>query len=107
MNLKYNTRIRLGEPFEDIASVLNQIEIETIQNEKFITISEHNIYKFKSNEEIKLYVNIKNVPEVTVKVFEFQTENYYKSKLTQVDNNFSQDGLIATDEEVFKFDLKP
>lgn len=50
---------------------------------------------------------MKNISSLTVKVFEFNTENYYKKNLVAIDNNIELDGLIASEELAFEFDFPP
>ena len=52
---------------------------------------------------MKIDVVLKNIPQLTVKVFEFNTENYYRKKLREIDNDLELDGLIASEETFFEF----
>jgi hypothetical protein len=52
------------------------------------------IYLFPS-EPVKLFVELKNIPNLTIKVFEVCTENYLLKNNKAVDNSINLDGLIA------------
>ena len=43
-----------------------------------IELTETNKDEFKVGDSVTLMVKIKNVPELSLKVFEFNTETYYK-----------------------------
>lgn len=70
-------------------------------DEKLITICKYNKNYFKHGEEVKLFVEIKNVSKITVKIFEFCSENYYLKQKKEIDKSINLDGLIATEEIVF------
>ncbi len=70
-------------------------------------ICKHNKKSFAEGEDVLLYLDIKNIPRVNVKVFEFNPENFYKLKKKQLDNNINLDGLIATGETVIAYNEKP
>lgn len=42
-----------------------------------ISICDVNEHFFGPNDEVKLVIDIKNIQDLTVKVFEINTENYY------------------------------
>ena len=47
-----------------------------MQTEKLLTICKYNKNSFKTNEEVSVDLEIKNISEVEVKVYEIETENY-------------------------------
>ena len=47
-----------------------------MQTEKLLTICKYNKSSFKTNEEVSVDLEIKNISEVEVKVYEIETENY-------------------------------
>jgi len=48
---------------------------------------------FKVEEPVTLKVKVKNVPELVIKVFEFNTETYYKQTLKPFDTSINLHGL--------------
>ena len=58
------------------------------------------------DEEVILELNIKNIPELVVKVFEFNTETYYKKNLKPFDTSINLHGMVPsiqrTEKEMFK-----
>jgi len=51
---------------------------------------------------VKLFVELKNIPTLTIKVFEICTENYILKNKKALDNTINLDGLIAQEEQEFK-----
>lgn len=50
---------------------------------------------------------MKNIPVLTVKVFEFCAENYYHKNHREIDATINLDGLIASYEHIFEFTDAP
>ena len=78
--------------------MLSTTQIETLKNEKEITILPYNKDFFKGDEEVQLTVAIKNVSILLVKVFEINTESFFKKNYKAIDSNINLDGLRATEE---------
>ena len=47
-------------------------------NEVIIRFSEANKDKFSADESVKIKLELKNIPELVIKVFEFNTETYFR-----------------------------
>lgn len=56
---------------------------------------------------MKLYVELKNISKLTIKIFEFCSENYYLKNLKEIDPSINLDGLIATEEFVVCYNEPP
>ena len=78
-----------------------------MNDEKQITICKFNKEIFKHGEPVELYVEIKNIKQLQVRVFEIQTENYYRKNLKDIEQTLNLDGLIATRESIHNFNTKP
>ena len=87
--------------------MFSEQEQERLSKEKVLLICDHNKRVFGQDEAISIFLEIKNIPKVTIKVFEFNPENYYKKEQKQLDNNINLDGLIATGEQTLVFDDAP
>jgi hypothetical protein len=55
------------------------------------------------NERVKLTLTLKNTPSVIVKVFEFNSENYYRKTMAPFKTDVNLDGLVASNEETHEF----
>lgn len=51
-----------------------------MNSSKSVTLCPFNKVYFKHGEPVKLYVELKNIPKLNVKIFEFNSENYYIQK---------------------------
>lgn len=65
-----------------------------------ITVCESNNEVFSLNEEVKIQLELKNVPTLYVKVFEINAENYYKSKMNPIRSDINLEGLVSSIERV-------
>ena len=72
----------------------NAAEFKRIQDEVIIKIKESNKEKFEVEETVSLKLEIKNVPELVIKVFEFNTETYYKKNLKPFDTSIVLHGMV-------------
>ena len=81
--------------------------IKSMNDEKLIKICNFNKDYFEDGEEIKLYVELKNIPILTIKIFEICPENYYLKNKFELDNKINLEGLIPSEEKVFNFNEPP
>ena len=51
-----------------------------------------------------IHLNITNVPKLQVKVFEINTDNYYRKFKTQFSSDINLDGLVAKHEEEHRYE---
>lgn len=72
-----------------------------------ITFAENNPERFKPTDDVSLRVFFKNVPKVTVKVFEINTTAYYMDKRSEISTAMKLDGMIANEETVLAFESAP
>jgi len=68
-----------------------------------LEFDETNKKMFGVDEEVTLEVNLKNIQQLYVRVFEFNTETYYKKNLQKFDTNVNLDGLEARIKEVREY----
>ena len=67
----------------------------------------NNKEKFKINDDIELILEIKNIQNLIVNIYEINTENYYYSNQKEFDSNISLDGIVPTYEDKYTYDEKP
>ena len=61
---------------------------------------ESNPEQFRVEDEVQLELELKNVQTLYIKIFEFNTETYYKKTLQPFNTGVNLDGLIASTERV-------
>ncbi len=62
---------------------------------------------FDVDEAVSLDLWVKNVETLIVKVFDVNTQNYYRSNLREVNTDIDLDGLVANEENVYTYDAVP
>eukprot|EP00830_Metopus_es_P002375 TRINITY_DN1213_c0_g1_i6.p1 TRINITY_DN1213_c0_g1~~TRINITY_DN1213_c0_g1_i6.p1 ORF type:complete len:2229 (-),score=458.73 TRINITY_DN1213_c0_g1_i6:107-6793(-) len=100
-----DTMLTSGQKIE--FSPENSARLEKLATEVTIQISERNKDVFGIGEEISLFVDIKNVPTLFIKVFEINTENYYRKSMSPFRTDVNLDGLIASYERSAEYKLSP
>ncbi len=72
-----------------------------------LTICDYNKERFNVNEDVELVLEIKNIQNLYVYIYEINTENYYYSNKKKFEDNISLDGIVATYEDIFSYNDKP
>lgn len=96
--LFYKVKLYKGEAIDNITKLLGAEVLKQMNAERLISICKFNRQYFEDNEEVKLYIEIKNIQSLAIKVFELSAENYYLKNRKELDPNISLDGLIASEE---------
>jgi hypothetical protein len=60
-----------------------------------------------ANESVSLDLHLKNVQTLIVKVFEINTQNFYRENLREIDTDINLDGLVANVETTFQYNDPP
>lgn len=81
--------------------------MKILSESKEITVCKYNKEYFKGADTVNIFVELKNIPNLLVKVFEFNPENYYLKENRELDGTINLDGLIATEEHTFEFKEPP
>jgi hypothetical protein len=58
----------------------------------------HNKENFRPEEEVKISIQLKNVPTLYIHIFEINLENFYRKKKSPFTPHVNLDGLIAAHE---------
>ena len=92
---------------EKLASAISPARYQEIVDRVEVQIAPDNRRHQAVDEATTIAVDIKNVPKLTVKVFEINALNYFLETGRDLDLSLDLDGLIASDEEVYEFDSPP
>jgi tetratricopeptide (TPR) repeat protein len=79
---------------EKLASLIPPTEIELLRDRVDIDFAPTNPLEFSPEQEVALDLLIKNVPHLSVQIFELNTLNYYRGGATSLDPGINLDGLI-------------
>ena len=85
----------------------NPSGVQRSKEEVEIKFLNTNKVQFLPDEEVNLVLELKNVPKLIVKMFEVNTENYYKQNFSHVDTAVDLDGLVAREENLLDFSKFP
>ena len=90
----------------ELGDLFDPKEFKKIQDEVIIRFKETNKETFGVNESVNLTLDIKNVPELVMKVFQFNTETYYKKNLKPFDTSINLQGMVPSfqksEKDIFK-----
>ena len=101
-------QIYLGNEIPTKDKILSSIEINELMNEIILNINDYNNKKtFSITEEVEIFVEIKNISQLYINIYEINTENYYYTNKKEFDNNISLDGITPTFEDKYSFNEKP
>jgi hypothetical protein len=84
-------------------SKVNTKEAEQMTSMVLIDLLESNKEVFKKEDRVRLVTEIKNVATLHIKIFEFNSENYYRKNLAPFRTDVNLDGLITAHEETHEF----
>ncbi|MFO7904711.1 MAG: hypothetical protein ACQESR_07735 [Planctomycetota bacterium] len=96
----------LGDP-EQWASLLPPELFRQLKERVDIDFEPTNKTLYAIDDDVSLTVHVKNVSTLLVKVFEINTENYYRETQQEVDTDINLDGLVANHEETYEYDKSP
>lgn len=88
-------------------AILGSSAAQQLRESIEITLLPYNKKRFLPADVVQIDVELKNVPSVIVKVFELNTERYYKDNLQVIPDDVQLDGLIANEEKIFKYSQPP
>jgi hypothetical protein len=77
-----------------------------LENKKDLTILRRNKRRVTHGEEVSLTLEVKNISELTYKVFEIDTEAYYKLNKAELKDSLDLDGLIPNQIKLFTYGQK-
>lgn len=95
-----------GDP-QRWAAVLSPEEYKALIDRVEIEFEPGNPRQFGLSELVKLRLSLKNVPRLLIKVFEINTENYYRRNAQEIGTDINLDGLVPNWEQVFDYTEPP
>ena len=72
-------------------------EIHDLKDEKMMKICDFNKKIFSHGEEVKIFIEMKKIQKLEVKIFEILTENYYLNFKKSFYDNMDLDGMIPNE----------
>ena len=101
-NIYYKNALMRGDKIDNINDVFSEAYLQKLNSTKILDIQK-NKKVFKHDERIEIKVNIKNINELNVKVFEVSTENFIKRNNNQNYQSLDLFGLIPFEEYKYTY----
>jgi hypothetical protein len=97
---------RIGDD-EKWQKMLSPSQIKALKERIDLDFVYTNKIFFAPEDKVTLGMKIKNVKTLIVKVYQVNTDNYYRKYGKQVTTDINLDGLVANEERVIKYDNSP
>jgi len=81
--------------------------LQRLTEQSKVVILPHNAVEFPPDAEVKLFVRLKNVPRLTVHVFEISAENYYVQNQKPFTADINLEGVGSSFEQEFSYSHAP
>ncbi|MFM7162531.1 MAG: hypothetical protein ACKO3P_19410 [Planctomycetaceae bacterium] len=88
---------------EQWASLLSPAAYKQLKERVDLDFEPTNSREYTANQPVTLQVSVKNVPTLIVKVFEINTEAFYRRAVREVDTDINLDGLVPNSEETYQY----
>ncbi len=96
----------LGDPQKWYA-MLPAAQYKALKERIDLDFAHTNQERFDDDEPVTLDLDVKNVRTLIVKVFEINTQNFYRQKLAAVDTDVNLDGLVANQQQTYTYEEPP
>ncbi len=88
-------------------SMLSPAGLQQLRDRVDIEFAATNQVRHRENDQVAIDVDIKNVSTLIVKVYEINTQNYYRENRREVNTDINLDGLVANFEETYNYNESP
>lgn len=92
-----------GKDIKSLDATNAGVDFESLNKQVLIELLQSNKSVFKKEERVRLVTELKNVPQLYVHIYEFNSENYYRKNMAPFRTDVNLDGLIASHEMTHEF----
>ncbi len=96
----------LGDP-EPFYAMLSPEKYRSLRDRVDLDFAASNSQQFRPNDPVAIDLFVKNVKTLIVKVYEVNTQNYYRQLKREVNTDINLDGLVANSETTHQYDDNP
>jgi hypothetical protein len=82
---------------------LSPVEQKSLRERVELRFAPQNAHQYAPADEVKLNVELKNVQQLVVKIYEINTLSYYRSQSKPIDTALDLDGLVANAERKIEY----
>ncbi len=88
-------------------AMLSPNHVQELKQRVQIEFPPSNRTRYRSNDQVHLSLDIKNVPTLLVKVYRINAANYYQQMKREINTDINLDGLVAKHEKTYHYDDAP
>lgn len=92
----------VGDP-DQWYRMLSAEERQSIHDRTELRLAAENLQWFSESDPTRLIVDLKNVQELVVRIYELNTASYYRTHDEPIDTDIDLDGLVPTHEKTFAY----
>ena len=96
-----------GDAQEWYALMDNPVMVKNLRDRIDIDLLPTNQKYYAPEEQVSLDIALKNINELTVKVYDINTTSYYRQQLSEITTGIELDGLVPNRESSKKYSLPP
>ncbi len=88
----------MNDSIKLLSDTIGKYYINIIQDTVLIEFDKCNKRQYKLDENINIKMNVKNINELLVKIFETNTSSHFRDKQSELNTDLNLDGLNASHE---------
>ena len=99
----FNQQVLLGKSPEGLMDFLTEAKVYEIKESKRLYFLRSNKLQFKHGEDVSVQLELKNISNLVLNIYELNTTNCYLKKLAPIKNEIPVAGLIPSVSRRFKY----
>ena len=103
----YTTKLTQGEDIDKISEIYTETQLQALKEKRILKFAKKNKVRFGADEEVKLELEIKNIPNLTINTFEISPENFYRKNMKEINARIKLDGLLPAKQTSLTYDQPP
>ena len=104
----YTARLLAGHSdMQEITDYFTESQIYNLREKKQLRFVQDSKKRFRHGEAVEVTLEVKNIPNLSIKVFEIATENYYRKKRQRISSTLNVSGLVPAEQRMEVINEKP
>lgn len=91
---KITVELEQGIESKQLDRFFNENQLLKLREEKSLKIEEYTKKRFSQNEKVEIFLKVKNIQSLTIKIFEVNTQSYYRKYKQAFKEDIDLDGLL-------------
>ncbi|WP_145421790.1 hypothetical protein [Planctomycetes bacterium K23_9] len=89
---------------QDWYGMLSAPQRQAIRDSTQLRLTAENKVRYAADEPTELTVDVKNIDELVLRIYQINTDAYYRSSSKPINTDIDLDGLVASSEQTLRFD---